>query len=100
MDENNQELLKISLTCAVPLWIETLKNRPWADLEASRHRCIDMIASHGDNILYRSKKAGETARAFNALAEALAILSFVPGGVRAFGLHFEARHPDRREAEV
>lgn len=58
-----------------------------------RPQLVDMIASHGDNILFRSKKSGETAKAFNALAEALAFLSFAPGGVKLFGCHWESHHP-------
>lgn len=52
------------------------------------------LASTADVVLYRSKKPGETAKAFNTLAEGLAVLSFLKGGVRVFGLHFEATHPD------
>lgn len=49
-----------------------------------------MIAEHGDNILYRAKRRGDTAAAFNALAEAIAILAFAPGGVTFLGEHYEA----------
>jgi hypothetical protein len=48
-----------------------------------------MVAHHGDNILYRSKKKGESAKAFNALAKGLACLAFAPGGVNAFGGHWQ-----------
>ena len=95
MEETSaSSLLGISLSCAVPLWIERLKTRPWAELEERRTKCLEIIAHHGDNILFRSKKSGDTAEAFNALAEALAILSFVPGGVKAFGLEFKSVHPE------
>jgi hypothetical protein len=43
----------------------------------------------GDAPLFMSKKDHKAAHQFNALAEVLAILSFCPGGVHAFGLHFE-----------
>src|ERR1700678_1208283 len=54
-------LLQTSLQCAVPLWIFRLKEKSWDTIMARREYLVDMIASHGDNILFRSKKAGETA---------------------------------------
>ena len=96
--EPNHELLKISLSAAVPLWILKLKRMPWAQVIEQRERSAQMIAEHGDNILYRAKKKGETAAAFNALAEALAMLAFCPGGVTFAGLHFEAIHEGEHEA--
>lgn len=95
MEETSaKDLLIIALSAAVPLWIEKLKTRSWAELEERRQACVEIISSHGDNILFRSKKKGDTAEAFNALAEATAILSFVPGGIKAFGLEFKAVHPE------
>lgn len=47
------------------------------------------IGAHGDVLQFGGKK-GEAARAFNVLAEALALLSFSPGGVTFAGMHFEA----------
>lgn len=82
------------LTLAVPMWQERLKARPWADLVPRSREIADIVASHGDVILYRGKKTGETAAAFNALAEGLAILSFAPGGVRFMGCCWTDRHPD------
>lgn len=95
-DPTTLPLLRIALSAAVPLWIGKLKTRQWSELMERRDKCVEMIASHGDNILYRSKKPGQTAEAFNALAEAIAILSFAPGGVRVFGLEFWASHPEGR----
>ena len=95
--DNTLELLRASLSCAVPLWIERIKSRnmtpeEWVKfINERREQCVGMIASHGDDILFRSKKPGGTAAAFNALAESIAIMAFVPGGVRAFGLHFEEK---------
>jgi hypothetical protein len=50
----------------------------------------DMIACHGDNIMYRGHKKGDTAKAFNALADGLAMLAFCPGGVKFMGQKWEA----------
>lgn len=46
------------------------------------------IGSHGDAIQFREK--GQTARMIDMLVDGLAVLAFCPGGVTAFGLHFEA----------
>jgi hypothetical protein len=87
-------LLTITLSAAVPLWIERLKEQPWDAVQARARECAQIVVEKGDIIQFRSKKKGETAAAFNALAEGIAALSFVPGGVKAFGMHFEAQHPD------
>lgn len=92
------DLLQSALQAAVPLWAELLKRQPWAQVQGRAKECGQMIAEHGDHILYRSKKKGETASAFNALAEGIAALSFCPGGVTTFGLHFENQHPDLHAA--
>lgn len=91
-DFSQQEsLLKISLSAAVPLWIQQLKSRDWPCLIERAKICSQEVAEHGDNLLFGSKTRGESARAFNRFAEGLAILSMAPGGVKIFGLHFECR---------
>ena len=89
-------LLRTSLEVAVQLWIQLLQARPWSTFP-NQARCqvlVALLAEHGDDVLYRSRKRGGSATAFNALAEAIATLAFAPGGVTAFGLHFEAQHPE------
>ncbi len=44
----------------------------------------------GMDLRHRSKKRGETAAAFEALAEGIACQAFAPGGVMAFGVHWKA----------
>jgi hypothetical protein len=85
-------LLKIALSAAVPLWIQELKNKPCDELQAMAADAAQIVASKGDLIMFRSKKKGESAAAFNALAKGIAVLAFAPGGVTTFGLHFEAKH--------
>lgn len=92
MPEEPSELLKMSLSAAVPLWIAQFKDRPWKEISQIASEASQFIAEHGDDILFKSKKRGATAQAFNHLAKGIAALSFVPGGVKIFGLHFEARH--------
>lgn len=95
---NNTEcLLSLSLACAVPLWIMEFakldSEQLWDKFKARQEYLIDQIASHGDDILFKSKHKGDTAKAFNALAESLAYMAFVPGGVTAFGSHWEYPKP-------
>jgi hypothetical protein len=56
--------------------------------------CGETIVWKGDVLQFGSKKRGEAAKAFNALAEGLAALSFCEGGVTFLGLHFESTHPE------
>lgn len=93
-EDSTRALIVDTLEVAVPLWIARLREVPWTLIDARREPCMMMIAEHGDDILFRSKKPGNTAKAFNALAEAVAILSFVPGGVKVFGREWSNRHPD------
>ncbi len=78
-----QLLLPTALSAAVPLRIVEIAERggpttdDWTRLQSLGH----LLAERGDRLLFRSAHTGETAEVFNALVEALAILSFLPGGV-------------------
>lgn len=91
----NDELLKISLSAAVPLWI--MHVRSWTpERRAERAAvCGQVVAEHGDVIQFKQPATKKhhigTAEAFNALAEALALLSFYPGGVKFAGQHWESK---------
>ena len=80
-----------ALQAAVPLWIEKLKGEPFEVISSRALECGQHIAEHGDIILFKSKKKGESAEAFNRLAEGVACLAFMPGGIDIFGLHFEVK---------
>ena len=86
--------LAIALATAVPLWVLRLREQPWAQIAERLPELGTLICEHGDVILFGSKKRGEAAEGFNALAEAIAALSFVPGGITIFGQHWENRHPE------
>lgn len=88
-------LLQAALNVSVPLYIDQLSRRPWSYVRSRASACADVVASKGDVILYRSKKQGETANAFNHLAEGIACGAFAVGGVTVLGLHFEAKHPEQ-----
>jgi len=87
-------LLQTALGAAVPLHVFELKRIPYDQVVSMAKDAGQVVAEKGDIIQFRSKKKGETAAAFNALARGVACLAFCPGGVQVFGLHFEAFHPD------
>jgi hypothetical protein len=89
-EDPTEVLLRTALQAAVPLHIEELRGLPWTEIRRLAGECAQVIAEKGDRILYRSKKKGETAVAFNALARGIAALAFCPGGVTTLGMHFEA----------
>lgn len=91
LDSSTYQLLRASLASAVSLHLigyHSGERTPDAS-QANLARLGQMLAEHGDDILFRSKRPGDTAKAFNALAEAVATLAWsVPGGVALFGLRF------------
>lgn len=85
-------LLRSTLEVAVPLWIEQLRPLTWHERADRAELCGQYVAEHGDVIMYRGARQGDTAAAFNRLAEGLACLAFVPGGVKFMGMHWEVPH--------
>jgi hypothetical protein len=70
-----------------------------AELAAWREQAVDVIASEGDNLLYRGPRRGDTAKVFAVVAKALAVLAvLVPGGVDFAGVHFCGDHGVCRDA--
>ena len=93
MDTNNGSFLRSMLQCAVPLHMVEIASWSFEDRQAAARECEAIIAHEGENTLFKSKKPGGTARGFNALARAIAILAYQPGGVTTFGDHYEAPFP-------
>lgn len=93
------DLLPIALSAAVPLWIDELASLTTAERLAMAQECSQVIAEHGDIILYRGGKKGETAAAFNMLAKGIAIGAYQPGGITAFGQHWCVNHGECLDAE-
>lgn len=79
------------LVLAVPLWIEKLKHKSFADFEKRRDAILDSVCYKGDLLLYGSSKKGETAKLFDDLAEGLAWLALIAKGGVTFGeLHWDS----------
>lgn len=85
------DLLIIALSATVPLWIMEIKTAGGvtADDISFAHNFARVPGEKGDILQYKSKKAGKSAKVFNGLARALAIMSFCPGGVKFRGEHWE-----------
>lgn len=86
-------LLKIALSAAVPLLIQQRIERGGPrqeDFDNLRAKNIPkLLGEKADILLFGSKKKGETAYIFNEVADAIAMLSFLPGGIDIFGSHWE-----------
>lgn len=87
---NNHELLKVSLAAAVPLWIAEFKKLTHDQRAQIAKDAAQVVAEKGDVLQFGSKTKGAAANAFNQLARGIAVLAFQPGGITAFGMHFEA----------
>lgn len=88
-DHNTERLLRMSLKASVPMWFADLRKKTPDYWERRRTVCSKHIAAHGDIIMFRSKKPGQTAEAFNRLAEGCALLLLITGHpFEIFGLKF------------
>ena len=89
----SDSILSIALSTAVPLHILELERNggPTPEDAAGMPTIAQELAEHGDLLLFKSRKPGETARLFNREARGIALLAFAPGGVTIFGRHYEAR---------
>lgn len=99
-------LLPLALSAAVPLWILRMQKvgGPTEAEFADAAAFGQVLAEKGDVLMYgykdRKTPAGQPSVAdlFNRLAKSLAVLAFVPGGVRAFGMHFDATTLDTAQS--
>jgi hypothetical protein len=91
-------LLEITLEAAVPLRIFELRNATGRERVRLAGEASAQIAEHGDVILYRSGKCGETAAAVGWLITGLACAAYQPGGVRFGNLGWCAAHLAHRWA--
>lgn len=99
-DMPDATLLRGMLDIAVMVEVDRLRWVSWRELSKLVEKLAQDIAAHGDVILYRGSKKGETARAFASLATAITILSFSPGGVSCLGGHWCNKHPETISVEA
>lgn len=86
------EFIQLFLSTAVPLLcFEFESGKRLLPTDEEIHRMAHVIAEHSDVFLHRdaSYKAGKTAEVANTIALAVATMSYAPGGVTLFDLHFE-----------
>lgn len=110
-DEQTQgtlEQLRMSLSLAVPLWVQRFIDERWSIDALMRlgPKVASVLGSEGTALMWPAKpdKGGAlmpdgtrarapalgTAGLFNLLAQGLAAASFVPGGIKFAGAHFES----------
>lgn len=94
--------LRMAMQAAIPLWIMELQadGGPTQEEIAAQQATSDELGAHGDNLLYRSTKPGETARLFNLTAKAVAILSYCPGGITFLTDHYETVRTNKFDSNV
>jgi len=83
-------LLTAALEAVIPAWVGRVAALTPAQRAARAATLADYLAAHGDDILYQGRGTGDTARAFNSLAEAVAIGACQPGGITIFGRHWQS----------
>jgi hypothetical protein len=85
------DLLTLSLSASVPLRIQEII-RTGGPTEADYERIASYsedLTTNGADLFFRSAVKNATAERFNQVTDAIAVLSFQPGGINAFGLHFD-----------
>lgn len=90
------------LDVAVPRYIAQLRKLPAEDFQTTWQRWIDDSVLEAAGVFSEvlpagGGKPGDAAQAFNALAKALAAMSFVPGGVPFGTRRYEANPAEELE---
>jgi hypothetical protein len=80
------------LTTAVPLWIWKIDVQGGLTRQLLIDAYIDLeiVGNTLDRLLHGAAHPGEAASTFNKIARALAVLSYMPGGVESFEAHYSA----------
>lgn len=84
-------VLSISLSASVPLrTLEIIRAGGPTEEDYERIRSYtDDLTTNGADLFFRSPRKDASAERFNQVTDAIAVLSFQPGGVNAFGMHFD-----------
>ncbi len=91
--DRRYHIMKMTLCTAVPLWIAQIKERggPTQEEWDRITNFAETLAFQGEVLMFGDKKQpGRQAHLFNRLAQSIAVMSFLPGGVTTFGEHWEA----------
>ena len=88
-ESSKLSLLQATLSVAVPMRIAELRHKPLAEiLDPEALSYIQArLGEAREEVLYGGRCG---AAGFNALADGLARLAFLPGGIDVFGMHFNA----------
>ena len=83
--------LDIALQPAIMLRIMELKAKggPSEEDYKSLPAISQLLGEKGDLLMFKGKKAGESAEVFNQVVRGIAILAFAPGGITIFGEHYD-----------
>lgn len=73
---------------AVPLWRLKFDELSWEERQRICAESEKVLEQVGEAVLFKTKKTGDSARGFNAVAQAIAALSYAPGGITIFGHHW------------
>ncbi|MEI9942199.1 MAG: hypothetical protein WDO69_33705 [Pseudomonadota bacterium] len=93
-----RELLVSLLAAAVPVWAARLSLTPLRKLLAEGPALARTIAESAEALQLGSSHDGAATEAFDALARAVTVLSFLPDGVKFCGVRIRSVHPTRRTA--
>ena len=90
-----------SMQIAIPLWIGKLKKQPLDEIlrriTEQSASLPELLSTKGEVMIFGDEnKKGDAAEMFNRTAEAVALMSFLPGGISVFG-HWETIHPENEK---
>ncbi len=84
--------IKVHLEQCVPLVIRRYKQAggPRDEDHARAHSYALYLREHDEDILFPKTNKGNETEAMDKLVEGIAVLAFCPGGIRIFGLEYDA----------
>ncbi len=85
-------VLSFTLSIAVPWRILEIAERGGIteqDVARVKSYLGDLIGPKGMDLFIKSEKEGETAERFHQVADAIAVMAFLPGGITSFGRHYD-----------
>lgn len=88
-ERRREDLLRLTLRAAVPLWLEERRSWPAEILQRRARECSQVIGAEGDVLMFGGKVGG-AGRVFDHLAEgmACALLAGVDGGMEFLGVRW------------